>query len=85
VAIVEKKNVENDQEGIKMDNNDLEDYETVNYEAVNNFNKDPKYSWLFCSETSNMTMKHRNILLDSTKKEYIQVDLLVMDFGERFE
>lgn len=72
-----------DQDGIKMDPFDLENYETIMYESSMNFNKDPRYSWLFCSPFSNVTMKNRNIILDISGKEYIQIDSLVMDFGER--
>lgn len=68
-----------------MDQPDLENYETINYESSNFFNKDPKYSWMFTSQISNMTMKNRNIILDYTYKEFLQIDTLIMDFGERFK
>jgi len=73
-----------DQDGIKMDPYDLESYETIMYESLMNFNKDLRYSWLFFSPFSNVTMKNRYILLDLSGNEYIQIDSLVMDLGERW-
>lgn len=62
----------------------LENYEKIEYESSNSSSwNNPKFSWLFVNASSNISMRNRNVLLDSSGKEYIQIDSLFIDFGDR--
>ena len=66
-----------------MEEYNLEAYEPIEYQFQQAYNrKDSRYAWLFSSRNTNLTMKNRNIYLDSTGKEFIQIDTLVVDLGD---